>query len=90
MLRVEEEKLLPVIEKRGEKLTKFEERLKERAVETSRLMSKYGKTAAVALSARSVQVSDVERVLQKERKLTDTFFELVLDAERKAISRSFR
>jgi ATP-dependent Lhr-like helicase len=89
ILRVEEEKLLPVIEKRGEKLTKSEERLKERALETSRLIRKYGKTAAVALSARSVHASEVERVLQKEPKLSDTFFELVLDAERKAISKSF-
>lgn len=89
ILRVEEEKLLPIIEKRGEKLTKSEERLKERALETARLIQKYGKTAAVAFSARKVQVSDVEHVLEKEPKLSDTFYELVLDAERKAISKSF-
>jgi ATP-dependent Lhr-like helicase len=89
ILRVDEEKLLPIIEKRGEKLTKSEERLKERALETARLIRKYGKTAAVAFSARKVQASDVEHVLEKEPKLSDTFYELVLDAERKAISKSF-
>lgn len=87
LLRVEEEKLLPVIDKRGEKLNKSEERLKERALQTSRLIQKYGKPAAVALCARRVQTSDVERVLEKERRLNDAFYELVLEAERKAISR---
>jgi ATP-dependent Lhr-like helicase len=89
LLRVEEEKLLPIVEKRGEKLTKSEERLKQRALQASRLIQKYGKPAAVALSARRVQASDVEHVLEKERSLSDTFFELVLDAERKAISKGF-
>jgi ATP-dependent Lhr-like helicase len=89
LLRVEEEKLLPIVEKKGQKLARSEERLKERALETSRLIEKYGRPAAVALSARRVRVSDVERVFEKERRLTETFFELVLEAERRAISKRF-
>jgi ADP-glucose pyrophosphorylase len=87
LLRLEEEKLLPIIDKKGEKLNKSEERMKDRALQTSRLIQKYGKPAAVALSARRVQTPDVERVLEKDRKLDDTFYELILEAERKAISR---
>ncbi|HXX87933.1 MAG TPA: hypothetical protein VEH86_05760, partial [Candidatus Acidoferrum sp.] len=87
LLRVEEEKLLPIVDKRGEKLSKSEERLKEHAQQTSRVIQKYGKPAAVALSARRVQTSDVEKILEKDRKLDDVFYESVLEAERKAISR---
>jgi ATP-dependent Lhr-like helicase len=89
LVRAEEEKMFPIIEKKGEKLTKPEEKLKDWAIETSRLIEKYGKPAAVALSARKVRASDIEGVLQEERKLGDKFYELVLEAERKAISKKF-
>jgi len=89
LVRAEEEKMFPIIEKKGEKLTKPEEKLKDWAIETSRLIEKYGKPAAVALSARKVRASDIEGVLQKERKLGEKFYELVLEAERKAISKRF-
>jgi ATP-dependent Lhr-like helicase len=89
LLRVEEEKSLPIIEKKGEKLTKNEERLKHHATMAAQLISKFGKPATVALSARRVQPSDVREVLEKEPKLNDKFYELVLEAERKAISKRF-
>ena len=60
------------------------------ALQTAQLMAKYGKVAAVALSARKVRATDVEGVLEKEPKLTDRFYELVLEAERKALSKRFR
>jgi len=59
-------------------------------MQTSQLIAKYGKAATVALSARKVQPSDVAGVLEKEPKLNDRFYELVLEAERKALSRRFR
>ncbi len=89
LLKVDEEAALPLIEKKGQKLAKTEERLHVHAVATARLIAKYGKTAAVALSARKVQSSDIESVLEKEPKLTDRLYELVLEAERKALSRRF-
>jgi ATP-dependent Lhr-like helicase len=89
LLKVEEEKADPLIEKRGEKLTKDEERLREIAQETGRLLEKYGKTAAIALSARKVRVSDIATVLEKEPKISDKFYEAVLEAERKALSKRF-
>jgi ATP-dependent Lhr-like helicase len=90
LLKVEEEKALPIIEKKGEKLTQSEDKLQKQAVQTSKLIAKYGKAAAVALSARKVQPSDIADVLLKEPKLNDKFYELVLEAERKAISKRFR
>ncbi|MEM1566630.1 MAG: DEAD/DEAH box helicase [Candidatus Bathyarchaeia archaeon] len=89
LLKEEEEKVLPLIEKRGEKLTKSEEKLRRQAVQTARLIEKYGKAAAVALCARKVQPSDVKEVLEKSSHLDDKFYELVLEAERKAISKRF-
>jgi ATP-dependent Lhr-like helicase len=89
LLKVEEERALPLIEKKGQKLTKAEERLQLQAVQTAQLIAKYGKASAVALSARRVQPSDIAGVLEKEPKLTDKFYELVLEAERKALSKRF-
>jgi ATP-dependent Lhr-like helicase len=89
LLKVEEEKVLPLIEKKGEKLTKSEEKLQKQALQTAKILTKFGKTAAVALCARKVQPSDVKEVLEKESKLSDRFYELILEAERKAISKRF-
>jgi ATP-dependent Lhr-like helicase len=89
-LKVEEEKALPLIEKKGQKLAQAEEKLQAQATQTSQLIAKYGKVAAVALSARKVQPLEVAGVLEKEPKLTDRFYELVLEAERKTLSRRFR
>jgi ATP-dependent Lhr-like helicase len=89
LLKVEEEKLLPVLEKKGEKLTKNEEKLHRQALQTAQLIEKYGKVAAVGLCARRVQPSDIISVLKEESKLNDKFYELVLEAERKVISKRF-
>lgn len=89
LLKVEEDKVLPIIEKKGEKLTKSEEKLQRRALQTAQLIAKYGKPAVVALCTRRVRPSDVIGVLEKEPKLTDRFYELVLEAERKAMSKRF-
>jgi len=89
LLKVEEERVLPLVEKKGEKLAKSEEKLRRQALQTARLMDKYGKVAAVALCARKVQPSEVKEVLDKEPLINDRFYELLLEAERKAISKRF-
>jgi len=89
LLKVEEEKAFPLLEKKGEKLTKSEEKLQKQALQTAQLMAKYGKAAALALCARKVQPSDVKDVLEEESKPNDKFYELVLEAERKALSKRF-
>jgi ATP-dependent Lhr-like helicase len=89
MLKVEEEKALPLVEKKGRGLAKNEEKMQLYAKQTAELIERYGKVAAVALSARRVQAADVLGVLEKEPKLSDRFYELVLEAERKVLSRRF-
>ncbi len=89
MLKVEEEKAMPLIEKRGVKLAKNEEKMQMHARQTAELIEKYGKPAAVALSGRRVSAADGKAVLEKEPKLSDKFYELVLEAERKVLNKRF-
>ncbi len=89
LLRIEEDKAYSLIEKRGEKLTRSEEQLKREAVETAKLISKYGKVAAIALSGKKLKLSDVKKILSKENRLNDRFFELIIEAEREALKRRF-
>jgi len=85
----EEDEVQSLVEKAGGKLTKSEEKMRDWALKTARLMSGYGKPAAVALSGRRLRVSDVEEILREEGTLSDRFFELVIEAERNALKRRF-
>jgi len=58
--------------------------------ETAKLVSKYGKPAAVALVGRGVTPSAAEKILEEEERLSDRFFELILEKEREAMLRSRR
>jgi len=89
LVKVEEEKVTPLVEKQGQKLTKAEEKLHDSAVSTGKLIEKYGKPAAIALSARRISPNDVKTVLEKQAKPNDRFYELVLEIERKALSKRF-
>jgi ATP-dependent Lhr-like helicase len=89
-LKVDEDTALPLIEKKGQKLSKSEEKMEKLALETAQLMAKYGRVAAVALNARKVRPFDVKLILEKEPRQSDAFYELVLEAERKALNRRFR
>ncbi len=89
VLDEDEAVLQSLIEKKGEKLTKSERKIKEKAVKTAKLMQKYGKLAAIALAGRKLRASDVKEILREENRLTDRFFELVIEAERKALQRRF-
>jgi ATP-dependent Lhr-like helicase len=89
MLKVDEDRASGLIEKKGERLTKDEEKMQSIAKQTGELIEKYGKVAAVALSSRRVPIAEIAGLLEKEPKLSDQFYELVLDAERKALSKRF-
>jgi len=89
VLRREEEQIRVLVEKKGEKLTKSEQKWRDQAVRTAELLAAYGKPAAVALAGRKLRVSDVEEIFWQEKKLTDRFFELIIEAERNALKRRF-
>ena len=90
MLKIEEEKALPLVEKKGEHLAKNEEKMRLIAKQTAELIAKYGKTAAVVLSARRISIIAALSVLNKEPRPIDKFYELVLEAERKSLSKRFK
>lgn len=85
----EEDQIRSLVDKKGEKLKKSEQKWLERALETAELMKKYGKVAAVALAGRRVRTSDALEVLRQEHAFSDRFFELVIEAERNALKRRF-
>ncbi len=63
--------------------------MKERVLKTAKLVSSYGKPAAVALSGRKLRVSDVKEIFKEEQTLSNHFYELVIEAERNALKRRF-
>jgi len=89
MFSREEEQIRSLADKKGEKLTKSEQKWLEQARETAELINRYGKSAAVALAGRRVRTSDALQVLRKEHVLSDRLFELVIEAERDALKRRF-
>jgi ATP-dependent Lhr-like helicase len=89
VLRREEEQIRVLVEKRGGKLTKSEQRWRDQALRTAELLATYGKPAAVALAGRKLRVSDVEEIFLQEKEPTDHFFELIIEAERNALKRRF-
>ena len=89
LLPVPEEEAFVLIDKKGEKLSKHEIKLRNRAVATSRLISNYGKTAAVALSGRRLKMDDASEILKKQKTLSDDFYDLMIEAERNALKRKF-
>ncbi len=89
ILRVGEEDAYALVVKKGERLRKSERRLRRRAMETAKLISNYGKPAAVALSGRRLKTSDVREILSEESGLSDRLFELIMEAERTALKRRF-
>jgi ATP-dependent Lhr-like helicase len=89
VLRIEESGVQSLLDKRGERLTKGEQQIRSQAERTARLVSKYGKTAAVSLAGRNMQISDAEEVLENESSLSDHFYELITEAEKKSLKRKF-
>jgi len=89
VLRRGEEQIRVLVEKKGEKLTKSEQRWREQALRTAELLASYGKPAAVALAGRRLRVSDVGEIFWREKGITDHFFELIIEAERNALKRRF-
>jgi len=89
VLKTSESNVQSVIDKKGENLSKNEQRISSRAKLTARLVSKYGKPAAVSLSGRNLEIIDVKEVLEAESVLSDRFFELLNEAEKKSLKRKF-
>lgn len=70
---------------RGRKVALWEE-----LSESAKLISEYGKLAALTLAGRGVTFAAARDILAKERKMSNKFFELLIQKEREALFRRFR
>ncbi|HYB92588.1 MAG TPA: ATP-dependent helicase, partial [archaeon] len=84
-----EERVNQLIKKNGHRLSKYENELQEKAGATAALTAKYGKVAAIALAGRRLTTPDAEEILYDEQKLNDHLFEVIIDAEKRALRRRF-
>jgi len=73
-------------EERG---TKIKEKWWAEAKGSTKLISSYGKRAAIALTGRRVSLEDALEILEETENLSNQFFERILEAERKALKKRF-
>jgi ATP-dependent Lhr-like helicase len=86
MAEAPEEEVRRTVElaEKGRKVALWEELL-----ESSKLISQYGKPAAVALVGRGVTSAAAREILAKEQKMSNRFIELLLQKEREALLKRF-
>lgn len=90
VLKVNDEELQGIISRKGKPINEKEKYLVKDAVKTSSLVEKYGKAAIVALVGKNLEYRDVKDILEKERKISIRLIELIIEAEKKALLRTFK
>ena len=88
-MKESEEVIASIVRKGGKGLSKSEERVWRKAKRYAKLVSKYGKTAVAVLAGKGVRYEDAKWVLESEDRITDRLFELIMEAERRALKRRF-
>ena len=78
-----------LIARKGKGLTAKEREIAEYAGKTADLMEKHGARAALVLSGKNLRLSDVEEILSNTDKVDDKLFNLIIEAERRALARKF-
>lgn len=84
-LSLDEEK----VRRLASKLTRRKGGIYEELSKAADLVARYGFPALLALSARGVRAEEVEAILREEPRISDRFFELLMEAERKALARRY-
>jgi ATP-dependent Lhr-like helicase len=73
------------IRKRGEKLSKEEEKILERGIKTANLVINYGKQGIICLAGRGIGPTTANRILSKELKTESDLYKAILDAEKEFV-----
>ncbi len=89
VLSRDEEEVLNLSEKGGRPSTSKEQEVLDEALETARLVSQFGRVAVVVLAGRHLGVDEASEILSEEREMSDKLFDLIVEAERKALSKKF-
>ena len=63
--------------------------MRSQAKKTAQLFSTYGKAAAIVFAGKDLDFTTMENILKEESTVSDHLFELIVEAERKALSRRF-
>jgi len=84
------EEALGLIARKGKPINKKERRIIAELRRNSVLISKYGRAAALVLSARGLTLKEVTEILKKEPHESMKLIELIVEAEKKALQRRFR
>jgi ATP-dependent Lhr-like helicase len=75
--------------KKGRHLSESEERILTELKATSKLLQKYGKTAAYVLAGRRIGSGEARVVLRRTNKPSDRLYQGIMDAERRILRRRF-
>jgi len=78
-----------LMRRKGKALTKAEKRICDQAVESAAIVQRHGKSGVAVLAGRRLSARDAKRILRKERRVTEGLFELIMEAERRALKRRF-
>jgi len=78
-----------LLEKSNRRLSKQEMHIVDYIKESSRVLERYGFTGLVVMAGKRLSVDDIWRILSEESKLSDRLIELIIDAEKKALMKSF-
>ncbi len=87
-----EQRCLMLCEKvrsRPGELPKSFRRLYRNLVGAAELMAKYSVAAAVALAAKNLPISDIQKILEREHDFDDTLIDLIMKAERRSLKRRY-
>ena len=77
------------VEKSGRRLSKREMQIVERIEESSKVLERYGFTGLLVMASKRLSIDDVWSILSEESKPSDKLIELIIEAERKALMKSF-
>lgn len=78
-----------LIEKSNRRLSRREVQIIDDIRESSKVLERYGFTGLLVMAGKRLTFNDVWSILSEESKVSDRLIELIIDAEKKALMRSF-
>ena len=78
-----------ISKKKARHLSDREDRLIKEIKESSLLLKKYGKPAAYIFAGRRMTAADARSVLRRTHRISDRFFEAIMEQEKKVLRRRF-
>ncbi|MEM0336523.1 MAG: DEAD/DEAH box helicase [Candidatus Caldarchaeum sp.] len=90
VLREEPDAVMNLVSRKGKPVNMVERQIRRRALETSKLVEKYGKAAVFTLASKYLDVEEASAILEKESSVGVRLVELIVDAEKRRIQSMFK